>query len=256
MSNTVTTTTGTGTGSGVQEKAGEVAATAKDQAQSVAATAKQRAGEVLGTAKEQAEAVAGDAKQHARQLLDDSRQQLREQAGAQTSKAAGSIRDLGDQLQRMANGEGAAEGPLGDLTRQAADGMQRLAGSLENRRPEELVDDVKRFARQRPGLFVLGALGAGFAVGRLLRTVDTSSIKEAASSGMGSGSSGPSPADSFSGPATLGSGFDTTEALATGMAGTTPGDLADPAPTSTSTLRTEPLRAGPLDAGLDTGSER
>ena len=65
--------------------------------------------------------------------------------------------------------------------------MQRLADSLENRRPEELLDDVKRFARQRPGVFVLGALGAGFLAGRVLRNVDTSSIAEAAKSGAGTG---------------------------------------------------------------------
>jgi hypothetical protein len=69
---------------------------------------------------------------------------------------------------------------------------------------------------------------------------------------MGADSNGHGSGDSVRGPGS----FDATEALATGMAGTTPGDLADPAPTSTSTLRTEPLRAGPLDAGLDTGSER
>src|SRR3712207_8459580 len=64
--------------------------------------------------------------------------------------------------------------PLFPYTTLSRSSVQRLADSLENRRPEELLEDLKRFARQRPGVFVLGALGAGFLAGRVLRTVDRS----------------------------------------------------------------------------------
>lgn len=238
MSDTVTTGTTGSTTAEVRDRATEVAGTAKEQAGEVASTAKEQAAAVVSTAGEQAKAVASDAKDQARQLLDNSRQQMREQAGQQTQKAASSLRDLGDQLQRMVSGEGPAEGPAADIARQAAQSVQRFADSLEQRRPEDLLNDVKRFARERPGVFVLGALGAGFLAGRVLRTVDTSSITEAAKSRAGMGQSdGPSGEELVSGPGSLAAlqmpaTVDPAagEAIATGMAGTTPADLADPQP--------------------------
>ena len=261
MSDTVTTgstTPGTDAGGqpGVQERAGEVAGAAKEQAAQVASTASDQAAQVASTAKdqatqvvsaagEQAKAVAGDAKDQARQLVENSRQQLRSQAGEQTQKAASSLRDLGDQLQRMVRGEGPAEGPAADIARQAAQTVQRFADNLENRRPEEILEDVKRFARQRPGLFVLGALGAGFVAGRVLRTVDTTSITDAAKSAAGIGGG----QEEVSGPGTLGalqagapSDFGTGDALAAGMVGTTPADLIDP---PTAAIPTVPTTLSP-----------
>ena len=79
-----------------------------------------------GSAQEQVKAVASDAKEQARQLVDNGRQQLRQQAGEQTQRAASSLRDLGDQLQKMVSGEAPAEGPAADVARQAAQGVQRL----------------------------------------------------------------------------------------------------------------------------------
>jgi cell division septum initiation protein DivIVA len=271
MSDTVTTGTGSGstgsTPSGAQEKASEVAGAAKDQATEVASTAKEQAASVASTATEQAanvasaageqaRAVASDAKQQARQIVDNGRQQLRSQAGEQTQRAASSLRDLGDQLQKMASGQGGAEGPAVDLARQAADGVQRFADSLENRRPEDLLEDVKRFARQRPGVFVLGALGAGFLAGRVLRTIDTSAITDAAKSGAGIGQSDGGQ-ELVSGPGTLGalqaggpSDLGTGDALAAGMAGTTPADLVDPPTTAIPTVPTSLSPETPI-----TGSE-
>ena len=220
MSDTVTTGS---TASGAQERASEVAGAAKEQAASVASTATEQATQVASAAGEQAKAVASDAKEQARQLVDNGRQQLSATATEQSQRAASSLRELGTQLQKMVSGEGPAEGPAVDIARQAAERVQRLADSLENRRPEELLNDVKRFARQRPGVFVLGALGAGFLAGRILRSVDTSSITEAAKSGAGVGQNGQGQ-ELVSGPGTLG-------ALQSGMGGTAPADLIDP-PTS------------------------
>ncbi len=232
MSDTVTTGSATGsTASGPQERASEVAGAAKDQATEVASTAKDQAANVASAAGEQAKAVASDAKQQARQLVDNGRQQLRDQAGEQTQRAVSSLRELGDQLQKMVSGEGPAEGPAADLARQAAQGVQQFADSLENRRPEDLLDDVKRFARQRPGVFVLGALGAGFLAGRVLRSIDTSSITDAAKSGAGIGQGDQSGQELVSGPGTLG-------ALQSGMGGTTPADLIDPPTTAIPTVPT------------------
>ena len=65
-------------------------------------------------------------------------------------------------------------GPTGpglaaDLAQEVADRARSLSRHLDQREPGELLDDVRRFARQRPGTFLLGALAAGVIAGRLLR---------------------------------------------------------------------------------------
>jgi hypothetical protein len=44
-----------------------------------------------------------------------------------------------------------------------------MASHLDGKEPSELLDDVRQFARRRPGTFLLGALAAGVVVGRLTR---------------------------------------------------------------------------------------
>jgi hypothetical protein len=235
------------TDTGIQDRAGAAADTAKEQAGEVAGTAKEQAGAVASAATEQARAVASDAKDQARHLVENGRQQLREQAQEQTARAASSLRDLGRQLEQMAQAPTASQGPVVDVTRQAADGVQRLAQTLESKRPEEVLEDVKRFARQRPGMFVLGALGAGFLAGRLLRTVDTAAIKDAVSGNGREAVSGPGRLAELRGAGELGTG----DAMAAGMVGTTPADLVDP---PTAAIPTYPPRTAPRHA-RDTGSE-
>lgn len=60
-------------------------------------------------------------------------------------------------------------GLASDLARQASGRARTLGDHLESREPSELLDDVRRFARQRPDTFLLGALAAGVVVGRLAR---------------------------------------------------------------------------------------
>ena len=47
--------------------------------------------------------------------------------------------------------------------------VEGLASRLEQRGPQGLMDDVTRFARRRPGVFLSGAVAAGFVVGRVVR---------------------------------------------------------------------------------------
>ena len=61
-----------------------------------------------------------------------------------------------------------------------ADQVDRGARRLSEGDLDTALDDVKRFARNRPGTFLLGAVGAGFAVGRLLRHADLKEIGHAA----------------------------------------------------------------------------
>ena len=63
------------------------------------------------------------------------------------------------------HGSGLAAGVAAEV----ADRARSLSRQLDQREPSEILDDVRRFARQRPGTFLLGALAAGVVVGRLLR---------------------------------------------------------------------------------------
>ena len=53
----------------------------------------------------------------------------------------------------------------------AAAPSQSVASWLENRDPGSLLEEVKSFARQRPGTFLLVAAGAGLLAGRLGRSL-------------------------------------------------------------------------------------
>ena len=141
--------------------------TARERAQETAGTAADEGRHVAGTAKEEAQRVASEATSQARGVLDDALGQVTEQSAVQKDRLASTLRTLGDDLGSMA--DSGAPGLAGDLARQAADRVQSLGSHLEGREPGELLDDVRTFARQRPGTFLLGALVAGVVVGRLAR---------------------------------------------------------------------------------------
>ncbi len=70
----------------------------------------------------------------------------------------------------MAHGSEQA-GMATDLVQQASDRTNAVASWLEQREPGHVVDEVTRFARQRPGTFLALAAGAGLLVGRLGRSL-------------------------------------------------------------------------------------
>ena len=64
---------------------------------------------------------------------------------------------------------GGQSGVATEFARQAADRMHGAASWLEQREPGDLLDEVRNFARRRPGAFLIGAAVAGLAAGRLTR---------------------------------------------------------------------------------------
>jgi hypothetical protein len=124
---------------------------------------------VAGTVKDQASNVAGEAKSQARNLMDQTRSELRDQAGVQQRRVSTGLHSVGDELQRMAS---TSENPglATDLVRQASSRVEGIASWLEARNPGSLLEEVKRFARQRPGTFIAIAAGAGILAGRLTRS--------------------------------------------------------------------------------------
>jgi hypothetical protein len=141
---------------------------ARDEAGEVGRTAADAGRQAAGTAAEQAANVAQEAKAQVRDLVGEARGQVGHQARAGQEKATDGIRTLGRELREMADG-GQQSGTASEIARQAADRADRLADWLSQREPGDLVDEVRTFARRRPGAFLLGAAVAGVVVGRLTR---------------------------------------------------------------------------------------
>lgn len=60
-------------------------------------------------------------------------------------------------------------GLAGQLVRTAGDRAGSVADWLEQREPGDILDEVKQFARRRPGVFIAAAAIAGVAAGRLTK---------------------------------------------------------------------------------------
>ena len=158
---TMTTTTGTGS-SATRD-------VAKEEAKGVAQDAVQGGKQTAETAKQQAGEVAGEAKNQARALFDQTRDQISSQGSDQQQRAASGLRSVADEITGMINGEGGTSGVASDLARQLSDRVQTAADWLESREPRDLLDEVQRFARRRPGTFLAAAGVLGFLGGRMTR---------------------------------------------------------------------------------------
>jgi hypothetical protein len=158
------------------ERAKSAAGAAASEASGVATTAVEQTKAVASTAADQTKAVADDAKQRARRLGQEAKTQLRGQVDEQASRVSRNLGDIGQQLRTMADKTDDPDSPVSAYTRQAGETVQRLASRLDEGGLDQVVDDVKRFARNRPGLFLLGALGAGFVIGRLIKAVDLGEV--------------------------------------------------------------------------------
>jgi hypothetical protein len=141
---------------------------AKDEARNVGQTAAQAGSQVASTAADQAKQVTGEARYQAQSLVEQGRSQVREQARSGQQKAGQGLSDIAQQLRLMVEGGGQTpSGPAADLVRQAGDKVEEIAGWLQNREPGDLVNEVRAFARRKPGVFLLGAALAGVVAGRL-----------------------------------------------------------------------------------------
>jgi hypothetical protein len=129
--------------------------------------ATEQARRVKDTAVEQATGMAQDAKAKAFDVVGEARQQLSGEADTQAKRVAGALSDVSRQVRSMK--ESADPGPVRELTGRAAGALDGVAERLDAGGVQGVVDDLSRFARRRPGAFLLGAALAGFAAARVLR---------------------------------------------------------------------------------------
>lgn len=186
--------TGEATGQGLGDD--PRAQAAKDEARQVGQESAEAGRHVADTAKEEARNVAGEAMGQAKSLARTLQDDLNEQAGTQQKRAADGLKSISDELRSMAeNSE--QNGIATQWVQEAAGRLGSVASWLDERDPASVLEETKRFARNRPGTFLAIAAGAGLVAGRLAR-----SLKDTSSSGGGSASSGTGSATS--GPASSG----------------------------------------------------
>ena len=122
--------------------------------------------------------VADEVKGQASDLVEVASRAVSEQAGIQQQRAAENLHSMSGQFGLMA--DAADSGVARDLVRGAADRVDVAARWLENNEPGALLEDVKAFARRKPGVFIAIAVGAGILAGRFARSALASSPRAVA----------------------------------------------------------------------------
>jgi hypothetical protein len=148
---------------------------------------------VASTATDEGRAVVETAKSETGRLASEARAEMRKQGDEQTRRMADRVRDVGDQLERVQRGE-APEGPVANVLVEFGSRANQFADRLQSGGIDEVTRDVKRFARQRPGVFLAGAFALGVVAGRTLRNADTHALAEAAKPSGDSAGAIPEPA--------------------------------------------------------------
>jgi hypothetical protein len=156
------------TGTFADSEGGSTVDTAKSEAGNIKDTAAGAASDVKDVAKGEVSNVASEAKYQARNLVDQTRSQLRGQVGNQQSQLASRLNSWASELGSM-GAKSEDSGPMTDLAQEASRRVGEISHWLDNHEPADLLDEVKRFARRRPGTFLGLAAAAGVVAGRLTR---------------------------------------------------------------------------------------
>lgn len=122
------------------------------------------------------------ARQQAGQVMDQARSQALSQLEQQKQRASGglgnvaqALRQTGEQLRQQEHS------PLAQYADRAAVVVERASGYLDHHDARQLINEVERFARSQPALFLGGAFTLGLFAARFLK-----------SSGDGTGANAPS----------------------------------------------------------------
>jgi hypothetical protein len=186
---------------GADQKTTEVA---KDQAADLKQGTVEAGQHVASVAKDQASNVTAEAGRQAKDLLGQARSELSQQASAQQQRVADGLRSLSQQLHSMSE-HSDEPGIAADLAKQGAHVTEQAASWFDGGDPGAMLNEVRSFARRRPGTFLLMAAGAGMLAGRLTRGLkdEASSDSEDGSQGSAGGlTSGTNGVGSFTAPGT------------------------------------------------------
>jgi hypothetical protein len=144
--------------------------TAAEQGEHLTERTRRKAGELAGDLKRQAEASAEEMRQRARSAVDHQK----EAAIGGVEGVAHALRSASDDLRERGQ-------PLAaEYSRQVADGLESLTNWVSRRNIDDVTGSLEDFARQRPVAFIGGAMVAGFALARFMKS---SSVRRSRTSG-------------------------------------------------------------------------
>ncbi|HEX5984632.1 MAG TPA: hypothetical protein VFY69_10535 [Solirubrobacterales bacterium] len=121
--------------------------------------AQEKAQEVAGEAQEKAREAAGKAQEGIRQQIDD----RSTQAGERVSGTAQDLRSVGEELRKQGKDTPAK------LADQAAEQTEKVGSYLKEHGPDEMLEDVEEFGRQRPWAVMAGGIAIGVVAARFLK---------------------------------------------------------------------------------------
>src|SRR4051794_18231907 len=143
--------------------------------------AQEKAQEVAGEAQEKAREAAGKAQEGLRQQVD----QRSTQAGERVGSTAQDLRSVGEELRKQGKD---APAKLAD---RAAEQTEKVGSYLKERGPEEMLEDVEDFGRQRPWALLAGGMAAGVLAARFLKASSRNRYQQRG--GMGTSSPAQAP---------------------------------------------------------------
>ena len=127
--------------------------------------------QVTEQARQQSQQLAHQARQQASDLANRGTQQLKGQLANQKHDASqrmvpfqSALRETAQQLRRQ------GQGSAGDYAERAADRVERFSSYLRETEVDEIMEEVRSFARRRPGLFLGSGAAIGFFATRFLKS--------------------------------------------------------------------------------------
>ena len=253
---------------GTSTQGGGLADEAKQAAHDAKAAVAREMDEAKTRAKGAARQIKGQIRDGARDAGSRVSSLLSEQTERQKSEVAESLRAVAQTMRDAADDQ---PGGLGSrLVGEAAWRLEDVSTRLDNHSVADMAEDVSRFGRQNPGLFLASCLAVGFAAGRFLtsgsadgrsdyRSDDDRHDRDYARHQSGFGATPAAPDERFAGYAAKAtaaapqdtpwaSGSDTTGRNATGEADT---DVNDPYAQEGVAPDTRVGTGFPADAGAD-----
>jgi hypothetical protein len=174
-------------------------------------TGTERQGSETEAAKETAEHLSerakekgGDLKRQAERAADDMLDRARSVAVDQKNAAASGMEGIAHALRTASDDlQGQGQPMFAEYSRHLAEGLQSMADSVGRRDVDDLVGSVEDFARARPVAFLGGAVVAGFALARFMKSSSARRYERATTSPTGGAAAGMS-GSSMAGAGTAG----------------------------------------------------
>lgn len=105
-----------------------------------------------------------------REPMGDLRQKVADAADAQKNRAAEGLGGIADVARQTGEDLRGQNETLASWVNAASDQLRHMADRLRDRPASELAEDLSRFARERPAVFIGGAFLLGLGVARLLKS--------------------------------------------------------------------------------------